>query len=107
MTESTQTVSDVRVHMRRSGKGEPLLFLHGITGAFQSEPFFDQLAARYEVIAPDHPGFGQSDDPDWIRSVRDVAMFYLDLLDELDLSRVHVVGHSMGGWTAAEMAVRN
>jgi pimeloyl-ACP methyl ester carboxylesterase len=107
MTESTQTVRGIRVHMRRSGKGEPLLFLHGITGAFQSEPFFDQLAGRFELIAPDHPGFGQSDDPEWIRSVRDVAMFYLDLLDDLDLSRVHVVGHSIGGWVAAEMAARN
>jgi pimeloyl-ACP methyl ester carboxylesterase len=55
----------------------------------------------------EHPCFGASDDPRWLRSVADLAMYYLDLLDQNYSSPVHVVGHSLGGWTAAEAAVRN
>jgi len=53
------------------------------------------LARRFEVLAPDHPGFGQSDSPDWIDDVPDLAFFYLDMLDALADGRVHVVGHSL------------
>jgi pimeloyl-ACP methyl ester carboxylesterase len=91
--------------LQRKGSGPPLLFLHGAGGVPRWLPFFDDLAAQFDLIVPDHPGFGASDDPDWIRSVRDLALFYLDALDEMRLERVHVVGHSIGGWIAAQMAV--
>jgi len=61
----------------------------------------------HEVVVPEHPGFGTSDNPPWIRNVGDVAMYYLDFLDGLNVPRVHLVGHALGGWIAAEVAVRN
>ncbi|MEX0730759.1 MAG: alpha/beta fold hydrolase [Aquisalimonadaceae bacterium] len=100
-------VRDVGIHLRKKGKGEPVLFLHGAGGVLDWLPFFDQLAAEHALLVPDHPGFGSSDDPQWIRSIPDVAMFYLDLIEQLDLSGIHLVGHSLGGWIAAELAVRN
>ena len=65
------------------------------------------LSAGCHVIAPEHPGFGRSEMPSWLSSVSDLAFFYLDVLSALDLRSVHLVGHSLGGWTAAEIAIRN
>src|SRR5215471_13251975 len=59
------------------------------------------------VIVPDHPGFGASEAPTWIDEVSDVAYCYLDAIEALGLSGVHVVGQSLGGWIALEMAVRS
>jgi pimeloyl-ACP methyl ester carboxylesterase len=91
----------------RDGKGAPLVYLHGAAGVPPWVPFFTQLAGKYELLVPEHPGFGTSDNPTWIRNVGDVAMYYLDFLDGLGAERVHLVGHSLGGWIAAELAVRN
>ena len=100
-------VGEVGVSLRRAGNGPPLLFLHGAEGYSQWLPFFDALAERYELLVPEHPGFGTSDDPPLIRSVSDMAMFYLDFLEALDLRDLHIVGHSLGGWIAAEILVRD
>ncbi len=89
-----------------AGDGAALLFLHGAGGANWS-PLHDKLAANHRLIAPEHPGFGKSPTPDWMMSVGDLAFFYLDLLSVLDLKTVHLVGHSLGGWTAAELAIRS
>ena len=70
-------------------------------------PFVEILAKTRHVILPEHPGFGHSQIPEWLMTVGDLAYFYLDLLEALDLKGVHLVGHSLGGWTAAELAVRN
>jgi pimeloyl-ACP methyl ester carboxylesterase len=102
-----QNVRDISVRVWRGGSGRPLVFLHGAGGHKGWSPFFEKLAAKYAVSAPEHPGFGRSDDPKRIRNVPDLAMYYLDFLDALKLERVHLVGHSLGGWTAAEVAVRN
>jgi pimeloyl-ACP methyl ester carboxylesterase len=59
------------------------------------------------VIATEHPGFGRSPIPEWMMGIGDLALFYLDLIDTLDLTDVHLVGHAVGGWIAAELAVRN
>jgi pimeloyl-ACP methyl ester carboxylesterase len=59
------------------------------------------------VIATEHPGFGRSEIPEWMMSVGDLAFFYLDVLEALNLGPVHLVGHSLGGWLAAEIAIRN
>jgi pimeloyl-ACP methyl ester carboxylesterase len=98
-------IGDVGVSLRRAGEGPPLLFLHGADGYSQWLPFFDALAERYELIVPEHPGFGASDDPPLIRSVSDMAMFYLDFLETLKLRGLHIVGHSLGGWIAAEILI--
>ncbi len=97
----------VSVRVRRAGTGPPLLFLHGAGGWPAWLPFFERLSRHYTLTVPEHPCFGASDDPQWLRSVADLAMYYLDFLDQVYASPVHVIGHSLGGWTAAEVAVRN
>ncbi len=91
----------------RGGSGPPLLYLHGARGAAEWLPFMELLAQRFDVIVPEHPGFGGSDMPDWLDNIGDLAYFYLDLMDELGLDGVHLVGTSLGGWIAAEIAVRS
>jgi pimeloyl-ACP methyl ester carboxylesterase len=100
-------IRDVTIKLHRVGRGQPVLFLHGANGLPQWLPFFDALADGYEILVPEHPGFGGSDDPPWIRNVPDLAMFYLDFIEELGLDRFHLIGHSLGGWLAAEIAIRD
>jgi pimeloyl-ACP methyl ester carboxylesterase len=101
------TINGCPVHIRRGGEGPPLLYLHGSGGITGWLPFMATLARRYSVIVPDHPGFGRSGRPDWLDEISDLAYFYLDFIQALDLDHVHLVGHSLGGWIAAELAVRN
>src|SRR2546430_14909159 len=96
-------VAGLRIHVDEAGTGEPLLVLHHSTGPFWT-PFYDNLAASFRVIAPDMPGYGRSARPDDARSPRDLGVLLLQLIDELDLDRVHLVGLGLGGWVAAEMA---
>ena len=105
--ESEIRIRDVRVRLRRAGRGPLVLFLHGAGGVPQWLPFFDRLAERHQVLVPEHPGFGGSDDPPWLRSIADLAMFYLDLVEEAGLDDVHLIGNSLGGWLAAEILVRD
>jgi pimeloyl-ACP methyl ester carboxylesterase len=110
-TEQSITVSAATIRLLRGGpeqKGAPpLVFLHGAGGHTGWMAFLDELATRFDVFAPEHPGFGQSDDPPWLDGVADLAYFHLDLLKALGLDHVHLMGTSLGGWVAAEMAVRN
>jgi pimeloyl-ACP methyl ester carboxylesterase len=101
------SVRGCNIGLMRGGSGRPLLVLHGASGAGQWLPYMADLAARHDVIVPEHPGFGASDTPDWLDTIHDVANFYLDFLDRLDLTGVDLVGFSLGGWIAAELAVRN
>lgn len=96
-----------KVNLRRGGAGEPLLFLHGASGAPVILPFMEKLAERFDVLVPEHPGYGLSDEPAWLENIHDMAYFYLDFLEKLDLRNVRLVGNSMGGWIAMEIAVRN
>jgi pimeloyl-ACP methyl ester carboxylesterase len=105
----TETVfcDQVEVAIQRGGSGVPLLFLpDALIGAVWL-PFHDRLAEKFDVILPQHPGYGGGDAPPWLERVADLANFYLDLIATLDLRRVHLVGAALGGWTAAELAVRN
>lgn len=104
---STIAIRDCRIRLMRGGAGPPLLFLHGGGGMGIWLPCMARLAKKFHVIAPEHPGFGASDTPPWLDTVGDLANFYLDFLDQLDLSGVHLIGSSLGGWIAAEAAVRN
>jgi len=106
-SESFIEVDGCKVNLRRGGSGEPLLYLHGANGASAILPFMEKLAERFEVLVPEHPGFGASDEPDWLENIHDLAYFYLDFLKSLDLRDIHVVGSSLGGWLALEMAVRD
>lgn len=90
---------------RRGGEGEPVLFLHGAGLTQRWLPFYEKAAERVDFIAPEHPGFGDTEMPEWLDGFDDVVLHYADLLDALGLDRVHVVGHSFGGWIAAEFAV--
>jgi pimeloyl-ACP methyl ester carboxylesterase len=91
----------------RAGAGEPLVFLHGEDGQWGWDPWLARLAEFYDVIVPDHPAFGFSDWPAWLDDVHDLAYFYLDVFEQLGLQNVHLVGHSLGGWIACEMSVRD
>ena len=104
---TTAKVRDVTVRLHRGGGGRPALFLHGAGGVPLWLPFFEALAEDYDLLVPDHPGFGASEDPKWLRSISDVAMFYLDAIEEWGLRDIHVIGNSLGGWIAAEMAIRD
>lgn len=109
MTElraDTVKLGEVELELYRGGQGQPLLFLHGGGGPVPQAPFLQKLAARFEIVAPSHPGFGQSSLPLWMDSIDDFAHIHLELMAKLDLKKVLVVGHSIGGWTAAEMATK-
>ncbi|GII24695.1 alpha/beta hydrolase [Planosporangium mesophilum] len=94
-----------RVQLFRGGAGTPVLFLHAAGGAGEWHEFHELLARRFEVFAPDHPGFGGSDELAEVEGVDDLVYHYLDLIERLGLERPHVVGASFGGWVAAELAV--
>jgi pimeloyl-ACP methyl ester carboxylesterase len=98
-------VAGTELEIRRLGRGQPLVFLHGEDGLLFAGQFLERLASRFEVIAPSHPGWGRSPRPAHVRSIDDISYIYLDLLDTLDAPAV-VVGASMGGWLAAEMATK-
>src|ERR1051326_8830508 len=105
-------ITSIAIHgcgiaLRRAGTGRPLLLLHGASDAGQWLPYMADLAVRHDVMAPEHPGFGASDTPAWLDTIPDLANFYLDLIDELDLRDIDLVGHDLGGWIAAELAVRD
>jgi pimeloyl-ACP methyl ester carboxylesterase len=97
-------VRDTPIDLLREGSGSPLLFLHGAGGGGRWLAFNERLATRFDVLAPTHPGHGGSPAAEWIEHISDLAFHYLDLLDALGLARVHLVGASLGGWIAAEMA---
>jgi pimeloyl-ACP methyl ester carboxylesterase len=105
--ESFETIAGCKIRLLRGGKGAPLLYLHGARGGGVWLPFMEKLSADFEVLAPEHPGYGASDTPAWLDSVGDLAYFYLDFLEKLGLKNLTLIGSSLGGWTAAEIAVRN
>jgi pimeloyl-ACP methyl ester carboxylesterase len=107
VTERYETVDGCRVHTLRGGVGPTLLFLHGGGGAGTWLPFHEKLAQRFHVIVPEHPGFGRSERPEWADNVGDMAMFYLDFIQALGLKDVNLVGTSLGGWIAADLATRS
>lgn len=100
-------VRDVTIKLHRAGVGETVIFLHGAGGMPPWLPFFDALAAEHTLLVPEHPGFGASDDPPWIRNVSDLAMFYLELFESLEIKNAHLIGNSLGGWIAAEILIRD
>jgi pimeloyl-ACP methyl ester carboxylesterase len=105
MDERTVSVRDgaFKAQVFQAGSGEPLLFLHGAGGLHQGA-YLDDLARKFTVYAPVHPGFGGSEGLEHIDDVIDLALYYHDFMDAIGLESAHVVGHSMGGMLAAELA---
>ena len=102
-----QTVIELagtKLYLARAGSGRPVLVLHHDIGSPDQLAFYDELASHYDVLIPHHPGYGKSDRPQWLRSVRDVAVIYQWLLSELGVARASLIGLGFGGWIAAEMA---
>jgi pimeloyl-ACP methyl ester carboxylesterase len=107
---ATLTVGDVQIECVQRGRGRPLVFLHaGYPGASADSDTaaIERLAESARVIAPTHPGFGRSEQPRGFTTIDDLAYFHLDLMDQLDLTDVTLVGVSLGGWIAAEIAVKS
>jgi pimeloyl-ACP methyl ester carboxylesterase len=93
-----------RIRVYEAGQGQPLLFLHGAGGLLPNDPFVAALSRRFKVHAPLLPGYEDSEGSDRLRTMLDVTLFGFDLMDALGLERPLLVGHSMGGMIAAEMA---
>jgi pimeloyl-ACP methyl ester carboxylesterase len=89
--------------MQWSGSGAPLLFLHGAGGPMVGAPFLDELAKHFTVYAPAHPGFGPGEGIEHLDDIIDFALYYHDFLDELQIEKPHIIGHSLGGMLAAEI----
>jgi pimeloyl-ACP methyl ester carboxylesterase len=106
-TEHYETIAGCKTHFLRGGSGPTVLFLHGGGGAGIWLPFFKKLSDSYDVIVPEHPGFGRTDTPEWLDNIGDVANFYFEFIEKLNLKNIHLVGNSLGGWIASEIAVRN
>lgn len=100
-------VRGIRIKMMRGGSGPELLYLHGAGGSGIWLPAFEMLAQDFTVLAPTHPGFAGSDGYDEIDSIHDLVFHYVNLADVLGLRKPFVVGSSLGGWLAAELAVHH
>jgi pimeloyl-ACP methyl ester carboxylesterase len=109
MNETTHTIDRegaVEVTVRTWGRGRPVLLLHGGAGPASIVGIATQLAKEdVSVIAPLHPGFDGTPRPAWLDGPKKLARVYAALLDELALDRVVVVGTSVGGWIASELAL--
>jgi pimeloyl-ACP methyl ester carboxylesterase len=105
-TVETTEHGQVSLTLNETGAGHPFLLLHGGAGPLSVSAFAEKLAEERSarVIVPTHPGFQGTERPEWLTEPRQLAQLYLTLLDELELSDVTVVGNSIGGWVAAEMA---
>jgi pimeloyl-ACP methyl ester carboxylesterase len=99
------TVAGANIRYMKGGAGPALLALHSVEGNLGWLPLYDELARRFTVYAPTHPGFAGSDRPPWLESFFDLSRFYLWVMQELGLATATLMGHFIGGWLAAEMAV--
>lgn len=104
--ETFISIKDCKIRHRQAGSGEALMYLHGANGVPQVPGFLNSFTEAYDVLVPEHPGFGASDEPHWLHHMDDLAYFYLDLLDQLKLKSVHLIGSSLGGWLSLELAIR-
>lgn len=98
-------VNGLKTQVLAAGQGEPLVFWHG-GGTVGGWDFAAPWAEKFTVYLPLHPGFGGSADDAGMTSIQDYLLHYLDLLDELQLDRFHLVGLSLGGWMAASFATQ-
>lgn len=103
----TMAVDGVELRVRRDGDGTPRVIFYGDQLDTQIPPFDDALAKCCQVLVPSLPGVNQSELPNWIDTMEDLAFLGLDLLEDLGAGPVDIIGHGFGGWVAAEMGVRS
>jgi len=103
-TEELLEVAGTSSQWLKGGRGDPLLLLHGAGGNPGWLPYHQVLSQHFTVYAPSHPGYDRSSQPDWISTINDMAHFYRQFIEESRLAPVHLMGFSMGGWLAAEVA---
>lgn len=105
--ERTIDVQGIATHISEGGNttAPPLLYLHGALNGNLWLNYHQALAQRFHIFAPDTPGFGLTERPDWMRDISDYVLYFHSLLDALGLEKPFIVGHSIGGWMAAEIAV--
>ncbi len=111
MPAQLMQVAGRMVSLIESGSGEPTVYLHGFADVHGVDaelmPFHQGLAKCTHLIAPAHPGCNGSDDLPGPHSIEDAVFHYLEVFDALGLKEFNLVGHSVGGWIAAEIAVRH
>jgi pimeloyl-ACP methyl ester carboxylesterase len=102
--EAFVNVGGVKIRLLKSGSGVPLLVLHGTEGSLGWRHYIQSLAEHFTVYLPSHPGFDGSERPTWLNSIFDLVCFYTWFLETQGLEGTRVIGWSLGGWLAAEMA---
>jgi len=103
--DETISVRGREVRLLSGGHGQPLLFLHD-AWTYRWLPVHDRLAGRYRVVVPIHPGFEGSGGLEGVDDIEDLVFHYLDLCETLRLEQPILLGVSLGGWIAAEYAIR-
>jgi pimeloyl-ACP methyl ester carboxylesterase len=104
LTVETRRGAHVRVMEFGRSEGEPLVFLHGVLGLLKDDNFLNRLTGRYHVFAPELPGYGESSGEELPEDMLDFTLHGWDVVDALQLEQPVLVGHSLGGMIAAEMA---
>ena len=106
IADTTLDIRGVPLVTREAGEGETLLYLHDELSTAWN-PYLDLLAERFHVVAPELPGFGDTERPDWIEDIADMAFFVADIATQVGGgAHVNVVGGSLGGGLAIEAALR-
>ena len=98
------SVGDTQVEMFSGGSGPPLLFLHGAGGNSGWQAYHEELSKTHTVYVPSQPGFNGTERPEWLYTITDLAHFNQEMVQALNLDQYILMGSSMGGWVAAEMA---
>jgi pimeloyl-ACP methyl ester carboxylesterase len=91
------------INFLQGGSGTPLLYLHSASG-LQTGEYLNLLCQHFQVYAPWHPGFGLSTGEENLTDTVELALYYQDFMDELEIESAYIVGHSFGGMLAAEIA---
>jgi len=106
-TKEITKVAGADLHIIQGGSGDPILVLHDEMGQTVPLRYAETLAQDFSLHMPAHPGFGITEQLKWVMSVRDLASWYLRVIEEMGLERVNLLGFSLGGWLAAEMAAQS
>jgi len=104
MQSKTVQTRHAPVRYLEGGAGEPLVFFHGAGGMTENDPILAELSSRFHVYAPFIPGYGETEECESMRDMLDFALHGWDVVEALGLKNPILVGHSMGGMIAAEMA---
>lgn len=108
MRQDIVNILDYALPVAVFGTGSPnFVLLSGAGGPEMCYPFANRLSQLGTVFVPEHPGFGLAPNPSWLKVPADLANFYALLLSKLNLGDVYLIGHSLGGWVATEMAIRS